>query len=83
MLWDYEFVSFAVDVYDFDFWVVFYDFAEFCDVNVHATSVVGCAFDPDCFECVVAFEDVVCVLYEQSEEVAFFCCEFYDAIVSG
>ena len=83
LLWDYEFVAFAVDVYDFYFWVVFYDFAKFCDVNVHATSVVCGTFEPNGFECVVAFEDVICVLHEEREEVALFGCELDDASTCG
>ena len=59
-----EFVAFAVDVYDFYFWVVFYDFAKFCDVNVHATSIVCGTFEPNGFEGIVALEDAIGILNE-------------------
>ena len=82
-LWDYEFVAFAVDVYDFDFGVVFDDFAEFGDVDVHAACVVGGAFEPDGFEGVVALENAVGILHEEGEEVALFGGEFCDAVDGG
>ena len=72
-----------MDVYDFYFWVVFYDFAKFCDVNVHATSIVSGAFEPNGFECVVAFENVVRVLYEERKKVALFGCKFDDVGTCG
>ena len=83
LLWNYEFVAFTMDIYDFYFRVIFYDFAKFCDVNVHATSVVSGTFEPNGFECVVAFENVVCVLYEEREKVALFGCKFDYVVACG
>ena len=65
-----------MDVYDFDVRVVFEEFAEFSDVNVHAACVEIVVFYPNSFESVVAFKYAIAILHEESKKFTFFGCEF-------
>ena len=55
----YKTESISMDIHDLDLWIIFQVFPEFCDVNIHASSIeIGIAA-PDLFQRLLPWQQVI------------------------
>ena len=80
---DNEFVSLAVDIDDFNLWVVLEMLAQFCDVDVHRTCVEIVVVNPDGLQSEVALQYFVSVAAEQCKQFVLLCCELCLLLADG
>ena len=73
---DNQFVSFSVNVEDFDVIVIFQMFTQFGDINVHAAGIEIIVVNPNGFQSEVTLQNLVSVLVKQSQKFTFLGSQF-------